>query len=132
MTLKVILDSNFLFIPAQFRLDIFEAMSTLLNQRYEPIILSTTRRELEKMAEKGAPKLRQQAKMALGLAEKCQLVHVERKIEESNDDVIVRIAEQWKCLVATNDSELKQRLRDISIPVVYLRQKSRLELEGSL
>ena len=132
MPLKIILDSNFLLIPTQFKLDIFEAMTTLLNQRYDPIVLSTTQRELAKMAEKGAPKLRKQAKMALELAEKCQLAHVERKPEESNDDVIVRVAAQWKCPVATNDSELRRRLRDISIPVVYLRQKSRLELEGSL
>jgi rRNA-processing protein FCF1 len=132
VALKIILDSNFLLIPAQFRLDIFEAMTTLINRRHEPIVLSTTKNELRKMVEKGAPKLRKQAKMALELAEKCQLAHVERKTEESNDDVIVRIAAQWKCPVATNDSELRQRLRDISIPVVYLRQKSRLELEGSL
>jgi len=132
VALKIILDSNFLFIPAQFRLDIFEAMTTLINQRYEPIVLSTTEDELRKMAEAGAPKLRKQAKMALELAKKCQLAHVERKTEESNDDVIVRVAAQWKCPVATNDSELRRRLRDISIPVVYLRQKSRLELEGSL
>ena len=129
---KIILDSNFLLIPTEFKLDIFEAMTTLLNQRYDPIVLSTTQRELARMAEKGAPKLRRQAKMALELAEKCQLAHVERKTIESSDDVIVRIAAQWKCPVATNDSELRRRLRDISIPVVYLRQKSRLELEGSL
>lgn len=132
MVPRIILDSNFLFIPAQFKVDIFEGMTILLNQRYEPIVLSTTKDELRKMTEKRAPKLRKQAEMALKLAEKCRLVEVERKRGETNDDVIVRIAAQWKCPVATNDSELKQRLRDISIPVVYLRQKSRLELEGSL
>ena len=132
MTLKIILDSNFLFVPAQFRLDIFEALTTLIGQRYYPIVLSTTKDELRKMAEKEAPKLRKQARMALELSEKCQLALVERRTEESNDDVIVRVAAQWRCPVATNDSELRRRLRDISIPVVYLRQKSRLELEGSL
>ena len=132
MAPRIILDSNFLFIPAQFKLDIFEAMPTLLNQRYEPIVLSTTQDELRKMTEKRAPKLRKQAEMALKLAERCRLVDVEREPRETNDDVIVRVAAQWKCPVATNDSALKRRLRDISIPVVYLRQKSRLELEGSL
>jgi len=82
--------------------------------------------------ERGAPKLRKQAEMALKLAEKCLLINVDRKPGETNDDVIIRVAEQRKCLVATNDSALRRRLRDISIPVVYVRQKSRLELEGSL
>jgi len=132
VALKIILDSNFLFVPAQFKLDIFEGIMNLLNQRYESIVLSTTLDELRNIMERGAPKLRKQAEMALELAEKCLLVNVDREPGETNDDVIIRVAEQRKCLVATNDAALRKRLRDISIPVVYVRQKSRLELEGSL
>jgi len=130
--LKVILDSNFLLVPSQFKLDIFEALTSLLNQSYEPILLSTTLHELQRMAHERAPKLQKQTQIALKLAEKCQLVNVERKTKETNDDVIVRVASHRKCAVATNDSALRRRLRDISIPVIYLRQKSRLELEGSI
>jgi len=132
VTLKIILDSNFLFVPLQFKIDIFEGITSLLNQRFEPILLSTTHQELQTMAKKGPPKLRKQAAMALKLAEKCRVIDVEKSKEETNDDVIFRVACQWKCPVATNDRALKQRLRDISIPVIYLRQKSRLELEGSV
>jgi len=132
VALKVILDSNFLFVPLQFKIDILESMMTLLNQRYEPILLSTTLQELQRMTEKKPPKLRKQAQMALQLAEKCRLVDVERLEGETNDDVIVRVAARMKCAVATNDSALRRRLRDISVPVIYLRQKSQLELEGSI
>ena len=132
MALKIILDSNFLLVPTQFKIDIFEGIMNLLNQNYESIVLSTTMDELQSIAERGAPKLRKQAEMALKLAEKCDLINVDRRRGETNDDVIIRVAKQMKCLVATNDSELKKRLRNISAPVVYVRQKSRLELEGSL
>jgi len=132
LTLKIILDSNFLFVPLQFKIDIFEGLMNLLNQRFNPVLLSTTYLELQKMVEKRPPKLRKQARMALKLAEKCHFVDVEKSKEETNDDVILRIATQWKCPVATNDRTLKRRLRDISIPVIYMRQKSRLELEGSI
>ena len=133
MTTKVILDSNFLFVPLQFKIDIFEGITNLLNQRFEPIILSPIRRELQKMTEKSPPKLRKQASVALKLAEKCSIIDVEKNEEETNDDVIVRVATQLgKCPVATNDRELRKRLRNINIPVIYLRQKSRFELEGSL
>lgn len=132
MTLRIIIDSNFLFVPAQLKLDIFEGLMNLLNQNYESIVLSTTIDELRSIVERGAPKLRKQAEMALKLAEKCSLVSVDRKTGETNDEVIVRVAKQRKWLVATNDSELRKRLRNISVPVVYVRQKSRLELEGSL
>jgi len=132
VTLKVILDSNFLFIPAKFQIDVFEELAKLLNQRFEPVLLSSIYQELKTMAEKGAPSRRRQASLALKLAEKCKLVNVEKHVEETNDDIILRIAILWKSPVATNDRELRRKLRARAIPVIYLRSKNRLELEGAL
>jgi rRNA-processing protein FCF1 len=42
----------------------------------------------------------------------------------------VKAAKKLGAVVATSDIELKKRLRDINIPVVYLRDKSKLEVEG--
>lgn len=132
MTLKVILDSNFLFIPAKFQIDVFEDLAKLLNQRFEPVLLSSIYQELKTMAEKGAPSRRRQASLALKLAEKCKKIDVEKHLEETNDDVILRIATLWKSPVATNDRKLRRKLRARAIPVIYLRSKNRLELEGVL
>lgn len=132
MTLKVIFDSNFFFVPLQAKIDIFTEMMSLLNQRYEPVILSTTLQELRKIAEKGTPKLRKQAAMALKLAEKCQVFDAMKGRGETNDDVVMRIAAQWRCPVATNDRELRKRLRQQNLPVIFLRGENRLELEGAL
>jgi len=132
VTLKVILDSNFLLIPSQFKIDIFESMMNLLNQRHEPTILSSTLHELQTIRQKGPPKLRKQAQIALKLAEKCRVVKVEKSKDETNDDVIIRIAAEWRSPVATNDRELRKKLRNQNIPVIFLRGKSRLELEGAL
>jgi rRNA-processing protein FCF1 len=131
-TVKVIFDSNFLFIPSQFQLEIFEELVNLLNQRFDPILLSPTQKELQKLAEEGSPKRRQQASLALKLAEKCRLVNVEKGLKETYDDVIVRVAAEWKCPVATNDRELRKRLRNLGVPVIFLRQRHRLELEGAV
>jgi rRNA-processing protein FCF1 len=132
MRTKVILDSNFLFIPSQFHVDVFKELASVLTQRFDPILLSPTRTELLRMSEKGSPKIRQQASLALKLAERCCLINVEQGLEETHDDVIVRVAENWKCPVATNDKELRKRLRIIRMPVIYLRQKSHLEVEGNI
>lgn len=132
MTLKVIFDSNFFFIPLQVKVDIFSEMMNLLSQKYEPIILSTSLEELRKIAQKGAPKLRKQAAMALKLAEKCRVFDVKKSRDETNDDVVMRIAVQWRSPVATNDRELRRRLREQNLPVIFLRGKNRLELEGAL
>lgn len=84
------------------------------------------------MAEKGSPSLRKKAVLALKLAEKCSIVNVEQRVEETHDDVILRMASKWKCPVATNDRELRKKLRDKGIPVIFLRGKGRLELEGAM
>ena len=128
--MKVILDANFLFIPSQFQIDIFEELMALLNQKFDPIILSPTYKELLRIAERGPPKTRRQASLALKLAEKCQLVDVEQSPGEQTDDVIVRVAKDWKCPVATNDVELRKRLRMEQIPTIFLRKRAYLEVDG--
>jgi len=131
-TLKIILDSNALFVPLQFQIDIFEELKTLLKMKFEPILLSQVLAELEKLAEKGSPKVRKNASYALRLAEKCKSVHVNEELAGSPDDVIIEVAREWKCPVFTNDRKLRKRLRNINVPVIYVRQKSRLEIEGRI
>jgi rRNA-processing protein FCF1 len=130
-TLKVILDANFFFMPAQFKVDIFQELLNLLNRNFEPTLLSSTKQELEGLA-KSSPKIQKQAVMALGLAEKCKFVNVEKSLDESFDDVIVRMATEWKCPVGTNDKELRKRLQKVGCPVIFLRQKRVLDVDGSI
>jgi rRNA-processing protein FCF1 len=44
---------------------------------------------------------------------------------------MLRVAVEWRCPVATNDGELRQKLRNLGVPVVFLRQMSKLEVEGN-
>ena len=129
-TLKVILDSNALFVPLKFKIDIFGELERLLNRRFDLILLSAVKRELETLAKKGSPKLRREAACALRLAEKCRLIEVEKGSLVDVDDVIIKAAAECKAIVFTNDEQLRKRLRDISVPVIYVRQKSRLEIDG--
>jgi rRNA-processing protein FCF1 len=129
-TLKVILDSNALFVPLQFKIDIFEELKRLLNRNVEVVLLSPVKRELEMLAAKDSPKIRREAVYALRLAEKCKYVAVDDSEKLPTDDVIVKVAKSWNSPVFTNDRQLKRRLRDISVPVIYVRQKSRLEIDG--
>ena len=129
---KVILDSNALFVQFQFKIDIFDCLEQLLERNLELILLSPIKRELEALAKKGSPKMRKNASYALKIAEKCRYVEVNAPASMLTDDVIVKIAEEWKTPVFTNDRQLKKRLRDISVPVIYVRQKSRLEIDGMI
>ena len=130
--IKVILDTNFFFVPSQFNLDIFEELAELLNQRFEPILLSSTHKELQGLTNSSSPKEQKQAQLALTVAEKCHSVPVEKTLDETYDDVIVRVAAAWKTPVATNDRELRKRLRKVGVSVIFLRQKHRLALDGAV
>jgi rRNA-processing protein FCF1 len=59
-------------------------------------------------------------------------LEVKEKIAGSPDDAIVEAARKWDCPVFTNDRKLRRRLRNINVPVIYVRQKSRLEIDGRI
>jgi rRNA-processing protein FCF1 len=130
--LKIILDSNALFVPLQFNIDLFEDLRKLLNRNFELFLLSSTRMELQRIATHGSSSLRKDAALALKLAEKCKPLNVAQRPGTSADDLIVQAATRYKYPVFTNDRQLRNRLRDINVPVIYVRQKSRLEIDGRL
>ena len=128
----MILDSNAFFVPLQFKIDIFEELKNLLSTNFEAILLSSVRNELKKLAEKGTPQMRKNASYALNLSEKCTLVQLSENSTLAPDEAILRIAQKWKSPVFTNDRNLRKKLRNINVPVIYVRQKSRLEIDGRL
>ena len=75
--------------------------------------------------------MRRMAALALKFAEECKYVEV-KSSKKTVDDVLFEVANKWKMPVFTNDSQLRKRLRDISVPVIYVRQKSCLEIEGMI
>ena len=130
--IKVILDSNALFVPIEFKIDIFREVERLLNRHVDLVLLSTVKRELELLATKDSPKIRRQASFALKFAEKCKYIPIDEDRKEQTDDIIINVAKAWNSPVFTNDRQLRLRLRDISVPVIYVRQKSRLDIDGMI
>ncbi len=128
--LKVIMDSNAFFVPLQFKIDICSELQRVLNRNFELVLLSPVKRELETLIQKNSPKTRKKALYALDLAQKCTYVKVPEKLDEPIDDAIVRIVKAWNVPVFTNDKLLRKRLKDIRTAVIYVREKSRLEIDG--
>ena len=128
--LKIILDSNAFFTQLELKIDIFEETKRLLNRNLDFILLSPVKKELELLTAKKSPKTRREANYALKLAEKCRLVVVKNKEKLSTDDVIIKVSKAWNSPVFTNDRQLRKKLKDISVPVIYVRQKSRLDIDG--
>ena len=129
MPIKVILDSNFLMIPFQFNIDIFQEIEYLLQKKVDFVVPSAVKSELTGISSRGgegAP----EASLALQLASRCRVVDVTLEPQETVDDAIVKASQKLGAVVATTDIDLKKRLRDINVPVVYMREKSKLEVEG--
>jgi len=131
LPLKVILDSNFLFMPMQFHVDLLDELERVTGKRAEPIMLSPVYEEIRAITAKGG-KMGKLAAVALKYAERLKRVDVDTRPGETVDDIILRMAAEWGCPIATNDRELRKKLRDANITIIYLRQRSHLEVHGQI
>jgi len=121
--MKIIIDTNALMVPAEFGVDIFSELSKLGFDEW--IVPSGVARELEGIASRGRGKGRSAARVALALTDRCQMIEAEGAAGNV-DDSILELAVEMKVAVFTNDAELKGRLQEGGVKVVYLRQRSYL------
>jgi uncharacterized protein len=123
---KVILDANALMMPAQFQVDIFDELRSLLGS-YEPVVLSGVINELSGLSrEKGRDGAA--ARCGLALGEKCTLVETGDLKSESVDAQVIEYAARNSCIVVTNDRRIRDALFARGIGVISLRNQKKLEL----
>ena len=123
---KIVVDTNFLLIPFQFRVDVFREAERLLEERTEFVVLSPCVAELKAMSagKEGTGRDRRAAKAALTLLEKMPVKVA--KAAGAADDAIIDYAVKHKAVVCTNDRELRKKLRENGARVIGLREKSHL------
>ena len=141
MPVKVILDSNFLMIPFQFNLDVFQEIEYLLQKKVDFIVPSAVKSELTGISARGGEGAAE-ASLALQLASRCRVVEVTLDENETVDDAIIKSSQKLGAVVATTDIELKKRLRNPTasgtlegarlhpVPVIVMRDKSKSEIGG--
>lgn len=119
--MKVILDTNALMVPAQFKVDIFADLEKL---GYNEIMVPrSVMRELERIRKLGKGRAKMHASIAIRLASKCQIVESEGGFDEQ----IAALAKQYGAAVLTNDSLLRKDLRSKNVKTLYLREKCKIE-----
>ncbi|MCK4739992.1 MAG: nucleotide-binding protein [Candidatus Thorarchaeota archaeon] len=131
---QVILDTNFLAVPAQFGVDIFSETERVLERRVEFVLLESTVKEIEVKGGLGAGKTKAHVfKIAKDLIQRCKVVKVPESLAAMPvDDQLLEYAISIKGVLATNDRELRMKARERGIPVLLLRGKKRVVLEGSV
>ncbi|WP_297506184.1 PIN domain-containing protein [Thermococcus sp.] len=129
----VIPDTNFLLVPGQFGVDIISELHRILDVRFKILVPNVVLQELEVIERKSRGKDLLAVRMAKKLAERFEKVDIGEFGKKPIDDQILEFASRnERVIVCTNDKGLKKRLRERGIPVVYLRSKKILELEGML
>jgi len=121
----VILDSSTILMLFEFQVDLEDELTRLVG-KYNIIIPRPIYDELEFLSQHGKGKKRINAKASLNLVKKYEIVDVD---EKTGDDSVFSLARETKCIVVTNDKELKNRLKKISISVIFLRAKKKLVIE---
>ena len=133
----VLLDTNFLLIPGQFGVDIFSELQRICDFPYEVAVLEATVNELRGIMDNktASAKDRRAARLGLQLinAKNVRVIKVERKVFKTTDKAILEFAvagnssEQKSVFVATQDKNLREKLRAKGVGVIILRQKQNLE-----
>jgi rRNA-processing protein FCF1 len=126
--LRVIADTSFLMVPSLFGVDIVRELDRLIERPHELVIPSPVIQELRRISEQGKPKERAAAKIGLILAKRGKVV----KAKDAADEAILNLALKGRCVVGTTDAALRKDLRRHEVPVIYLRQRSHLAIDGLL
>ena len=118
-THNFLLDTNFLMIPFQFKVDIFSELTKF--GKPQCFTLNLVVNELEKLAV-GSGKNASHAKLALFAARR-ERVKVLFSKSRGADAGLLKIAKEKHMALCTQDRALGQRARKRGIPVITLRQK---------
>lgn len=128
--IKVIFDTNFLMYSLDFKGDIFQAIEDTVNQRIEKILLSPVLAEIQRLTVCGSNKIKHRAQKTLELVQdkrlKFQIIDIQCQASTEVDQVIATYARKNQCYIATNDKELRKTLKKAGIPMIFIRQRSRI------
>ena len=129
---KIVLDTNFLLIPATKRVDIFSEVKRIMDEPFKIYVFKESLDELRKIIKEQKGKHREAAKIALALIKAKKPIILKNKQKDlkrkliSNeivvDDIILEIADK-DFIVATQDKAFKKRLDDKKINYIYLKNK---------
>ncbi len=128
---QIYLDTNFLLIPAQFRVDIFTEIERLMHEPYKLNVLEKSLQELDKIIAEQKGRDKDAAKLAKKI--------IESKIKQKSlnitafskdlgvDDILVELANS-EVIVATQDKELKKRVQEKGGRILILKSRQHLQI----
>ena len=120
----VILDSNALMMLFEFSINLEDELTRLLG-KFQIIVPRPIFDEIKYLSKHGKGKKKFIAKPTLDLIRKYEVVDV----EGNADDSVLILAKKLNGIVLTNDNELKKRLQNEYLQVIFLKGKQVLFIE---
>lgn len=121
----VVVDTNFLLIPYQFKIDIISELEYLIEGGYDLIIPTGVKMELEKIA-KGKGRNALGARLALKILDtnkkNIQLISSEGHV----DDWILNFANHRRAIVCTNDKKLRLLSKKAKLRTITMKSKTKI------
>jgi uncharacterized protein len=127
---RIVLDTNFLMIPIQFKVDVFTEIKRLMTEPYELCVYQGTIDELLVLS-KNNGKIAMNAKATLKLIKQKNLKSLPNSINETYADSLILDGVTNKDIVCTQDQALKRLLKNKhkGIRLITLKSKKYLDFE---
>ena len=119
-------------MSAQFHVDVVSELEKILPS-CRLLVPTAVLKELSRIKNRTKGKNKIAASIAIKIATSPPIVvlEMEQKKGESVDDSLLRLSEKSR-LLCTNDRELRLKAREKDINVIFLRQRSYLDVDGHL
>jgi len=129
LTVKLIVDASFLLECIRRRIDVIERLEERLNSRVRLVILKPVYEEMLRLST-DSDRRSHYARLAIQLLSRIEAEIVDIDRGEPVDTLIEQYACRLKTPVATNDLNLRRRLVELRIPVLYVRGLSKIDIDG--
>ena len=113
----VILDTDFLLVSLRWKIYVEDELDRLLDSQHRVCILDRTLDELKGKKDEA---------LAIGFIKRLIILPTPR--DKSVDELLLAYDPIVDLYVATQDKELKEKLKKRNIPLITIRNKSHLEL----
>ena len=140
----IIIDSNFILLPYQFKIDYLNEIYLSLEGKIRFYIFKQVIDELKakQSREPKARKFRRIFKSGMSYLEKNEKIYPiyfideVKNTNETTDEFLLRWCNKFKneyknVFLATNDSELRKKAKTSKINLIFLRQKKFISIERS-
>jgi hypothetical protein len=125
---NIYLDTNFIIKTIEWKIDLFGELDRICHFKFEVVLLDKVLNELADYGAEGGKK-KETASVALLVLSKNKVKNVPAEGTGTVDDVLVKMAKKGDS-VATQDQELKRRLKEKGVPAIVIREKGYLEFLG--